>query len=131
MYGFISIENTVIVFGTESRGVLRDALSHLSQVLLCMSCSTPQTIHSSDPLRVTAGSNPSPPFTSVTTSLNFPIQDEDAGILGDRVQATGQAFYAHFFFLELFTPLFQFSMLLLSQLFSESLLVEVDCVSEA
>ncbi|KAM7394430.1 hypothetical protein PAMP_021234 [Pampus punctatissimus] len=58
------------------------------RVVLCVPCPTPRTIHSSDPLSVTTGSNPSPPFTSVTTSLNFPIQDEDAGILGDRVQAT-------------------------------------------
>lgn len=63
MYGFISIENTVILFGAgDWMGLLRDALSHLSQVLLGVLRSAPQTIHSSDPLMVTIGSNQFSPF---------------------------------------------------------------------
>lgn len=117
--------------------LLRDALSHFSKVLLGVSRFSPRTIHSSDPLVVIAVSNQFSSFfflTPVTTSLIFPILDEDAGILGDRVRANWSGLLSHvFLFLNFFVFLLSSSYLmpLLSRLLSESLLVEVDCVSEA
>lgn len=132
MYGFISIENTVIVFGAGDIGVLRDALSHLSQVLLGVSRSASQTIRSSKPLVVTAGSKPSPP-NFLFFFLNLSIQYEDAGILSDTARASRTGLPSTFLlFPELFSLLFfEFLMPLLSHLCKESLLVEVDRVSEA
>lgn len=136
MYGFISIENTVIVFGA-GRGSYFGMLCHVSlKSFLGVSHFSPRTIHSSDPLVVIAVSNQFSSFflTPVTTSLIFPILDEDAGILGDRVRANWSGLLSHvFLFLNFFVFLLSSSYLmpLLSRLLSESLLVEVDCVSEA
>lgn len=63
------------------------------------------------------------------------MAEEDAGVLGDRVRGQ-QLLLARLLICSQTSPsplfyFFQFSTRPVSQLFSESLLVEVDCVSEA
>lgn len=95
MYGFISIENTVIVFGAGSKGTgggeggeLRDSLSHLSQVLFSVSRSARRPIHSSDPFYADWGVKIIVPFLLVLPRLfTFPSERLTPAYVGDGVQA--------------------------------------------
>lgn len=88
MYGFISIENTVKIFGAEGRhwawgeGRNRDALlSHLSQVLLAAWRLPRRPIHSSDPLCRGEGHNRSPLFHYCHRPTS-PSRRRNAGVHG-------------------------------------------------
>lgn len=142
MYGFISIENTVIVFGA-GRGPRRGTAGCF--VTFVTSPSRRVALDSTNysqlwPARGDCGGqNHSPLFLLVSPRhLTFPSKRRTLAYWATGSRPTEQVGpSSHIFLLRVLNSfllssfLAQFIMLLLSQLLSESLLVEVDCVGEA